>query len=171
MTAKTMTFRLTYINLFSNQSTNYEAVHSSQSDNLNYIKKSRKRNREPQNYCINTTVPAPVIVRRIFDLARPKTRCPIIQSRYHILHRKMMFLLEEKEGKPNPRFFVDSIDQWRRVFEVSAIISILTYLIYQIFGTAEIQTWNKGLPVNDDSDEGKVLSTAKDDLDNTAGPI
>ncbi|XP_032576584.1 uncharacterized protein LOC116801412 isoform X4 [Drosophila sechellia] len=95
----------------------------------------------------------------------------IMQQGYHILHRKMMFLLEGKEGKPNPRFFVDSIDQWRRVFEVSAIISILTYLIYQLFGTAEIQTWNKGLPVNDDSDEGKVLSTAKDDFDNTVGPI
>ncbi|XP_043661501.1 sialin isoform X2 [Drosophila teissieri] len=66
----------------------------------------------------------------------------------------------------------DSIEQWRRVFEVSAIISILTYLIYQLFGTAEIQTWNKGLPVDDDdSDEGKVLSTAKDNFDNTVGPI
>ncbi|KRK05071.1 uncharacterized protein LOC6539265 isoform X5 [Drosophila yakuba] len=67
---------------------------------------------------------------------------------------------------------LDSIDQWRRVFEVSAIISILTYLIYQFFGTAEIQTWNKGLPVDDDdSDEGKVLSTVKDNFDNTVGPI
>jgi len=28
---------------------------------------------------------------------------------YHILHRKMMFLLEGMEGKPNPRFFVVSL--------------------------------------------------------------
>ncbi|XP_043661504.1 uncharacterized protein LOC122625474 isoform X3 [Drosophila teissieri] len=78
----------------------------------------------------------------------------------------------QKQSVNESQQILDSIEQWRRVFEVSAIISILTYLIYQLFGTAEIQTWNKGLPVDDDdSDEGKVLSTAKDNFDNTVGPI
>ncbi|XP_070854814.1 sialin isoform X7 [Drosophila suzukii] len=56
----------------------------------------------------------------------------------------------------------DSIDQWRSVFGVAAIISIFTYLVYQIFGTAEIQSWNKELPTHDDADEGKILSKPKE---------
>ncbi|XP_033248714.1 uncharacterized protein LOC108163129 isoform X4 [Drosophila miranda] len=47
----------------------------------------------------------------------------------------------------------DSIDQWRRVFGVGAVISLLTYVVYQIFGTAEIQSWNIKLPKIDHSDE------------------
>ncbi|XP_050745804.1 sodium-dependent phosphate transport protein 3 isoform X12 [Drosophila biarmipes] len=58
----------------------------------------------------------------------------------------------------------DSIDQWRSVFGVSAIISILTYLVYQIFGTAEIQSWNKEFSTNVDLDEGKVLSKPKETI-------
>jgi len=48
------------------------------------------------------------------------------------------------------------------VFGVAAIISIFTYLVYQIFGTAEIQSWNKELPTHDDADEGKILSKPKE---------
>ncbi|XP_017065631.1 vesicular glutamate transporter 3 [Drosophila eugracilis] len=55
----------------------------------------------------------------------------------------------------------DSIDQWRNVFEVSCIISILTYLVYHFFGTAEIQPWNKELPTHNESEEGKILSKPK----------
>ncbi|XP_041451670.1 sodium-dependent phosphate transport protein 4 isoform X4 [Drosophila obscura] len=47
----------------------------------------------------------------------------------------------------------DSIDQWRSVFGVAAVISLLTYIVYQIFGTAEIQPWNIKLPKIDHSDE------------------
>ncbi|XP_043063577.1 sialin isoform X1 [Drosophila ficusphila] len=61
----------------------------------------------------------------------------------------------------------DSIDQWRSVFELSAIISILTFVVYQIFGTAEIQSWNKELPTHDDSDEGKILSKPNEEVDKT----
>ncbi|KAH8338974.1 hypothetical protein KR059_007657, partial [Drosophila kikkawai] len=56
----------------------------------------------------------------------------------------------------------DSIEQWRNVFQVSAIISICTYGFYQIFGTAEIQTWNKETPTDADLREGKILSKAKE---------
>ncbi|XP_041565998.1 uncharacterized protein LOC108135457 isoform X3 [Drosophila elegans] len=74
----------------------------------------------------------------------------------------------QQNGSP---IILDSIDQWRIVFEVSAIISILTYAVYQIFGTAEIQSWNKELPTHDDSDEGKIFSKPKEDSDKTIGPI
>ncbi|XP_044315174.1 uncharacterized protein LOC108039043 isoform X4 [Drosophila rhopaloa] len=73
-------------------------------------------------------------------------------------------------GGSDDRISMDSIDQWRRVFEVSAIISILTYAVYQIFGTAEIQSWNKELPTHDDTDEGKIFSKPKEDLDKNFRP-
>ncbi|KAH8260738.1 hypothetical protein KR038_010435, partial [Drosophila bunnanda] len=56
----------------------------------------------------------------------------------------------------------DSIEQWQNVFQISAIISISTYGFYQIFGTAEIQTWNKETPTEDDVQEGKILSKPKE---------
>lgn len=35
-----------------------------------------------------------------------------------------------------------SLEQWRKVFGVSAAVAILTYGMFQIFGTADIQEWN-----------------------------
>ncbi|KRG03889.1 vesicular glutamate transporter 1 [Drosophila mojavensis] len=53
----------------------------------------------------------------------------------------------------------DSIDQWRKVFEVSGIISVLTYIFYQCFGTAEIQSWNTQRRVSNPRHEMiKILS-------------
>ncbi|XP_043070474.1 probable small intestine urate exporter isoform X2 [Drosophila grimshawi] len=53
----------------------------------------------------------------------------------------------------------DSIDQWRIFFVVSGIISVVTYIFYQIFGTAEIQSWNMLRPTNEQLDEEiKILS-------------
>ncbi|XP_046865526.1 sialin isoform X2 [Drosophila willistoni] len=42
----------------------------------------------------------------------------------------------------------DSIEQWRNVFELAAIVSVFTYVVYQIFATAEIQPWNIKRPGN-----------------------
>ncbi|XP_039277937.1 sialin isoform X1 [Nilaparvata lugens] len=35
-----------------------------------------------------------------------------------------------------------SLEQWRKVFAVTAMISVGTYFFYQAFGTAEVQSWN-----------------------------
>ncbi|XP_043479113.1 sialin-like [Leptopilina heterotoma] len=35
-----------------------------------------------------------------------------------------------------------SLDAWRTVFGVTAVIACGTYVVYQIFGTADIQAWN-----------------------------
>ncbi|KAL1123237.1 hypothetical protein AAG570_002324 [Ranatra chinensis] len=35
-----------------------------------------------------------------------------------------------------------SLDDWRTVLWVSAIVSIATYSVYQIYGTSEVQSWN-----------------------------
>ncbi|XP_030562582.1 vesicular glutamate transporter 3 isoform X1 [Drosophila novamexicana] len=51
----------------------------------------------------------------------------------------------------------DSIDQWRTVFEVSAIIAMLTYMFYQWFGTAEIQSWNIQRPISNQLQEAEKM--------------
>ncbi|KAJ1522211.1 hypothetical protein ONE63_002519 [Megalurothrips usitatus] len=35
-----------------------------------------------------------------------------------------------------------SLEQWRKVFGVSAAVAIVTYGMFQVFGTADIQDWN-----------------------------
>ncbi|XP_049801254.1 sialin-like isoform X1 [Schistocerca nitens] len=35
-----------------------------------------------------------------------------------------------------------TLENWRHVFWVSAVVSCTTYIMFQIFGTAEIQAWN-----------------------------
>jgi len=49
----------------------------------------------------------------------------------------------------------------KRVWSCRHYLNIY-YLVYQIFGTAEIQSWNKELPTHDDADEGKILSKPKE---------
>lgn len=41
-----------------------------------------------------------------------------------------------------PTFSKVTISAWRTVFNVTAAVAISTYAVYQIFGTAEVQTWN-----------------------------
>lgn len=35
-----------------------------------------------------------------------------------------------------------NLDQWRSCFILSSIVAVVTYIMYQIYGTAEIQPWN-----------------------------
>ncbi|XP_046407237.1 sialin-like isoform X2 [Ischnura elegans] len=35
-----------------------------------------------------------------------------------------------------------NLEQWRKVFGVTSVVAITTYIMFQIFGTADIQTWN-----------------------------
>ncbi|XP_055542696.1 sialin [Wyeomyia smithii] len=39
-----------------------------------------------------------------------------------------------------------NINQWLHVFGVSSVVAISSYLVFQIFGTAEIQPWNYPVP-------------------------
>ncbi|XP_053683357.1 sialin [Sabethes cyaneus] len=39
-----------------------------------------------------------------------------------------------------------NINQWQHVFGVSSVVAISSYLVFQIFGTADIQPWNYPLP-------------------------
>ncbi|KRF78175.1 uncharacterized protein Dvir_GJ26706, isoform B [Drosophila virilis] len=51
----------------------------------------------------------------------------------------------------------DSIDQWRIVFEVSGIIAMVTYMFYQWFGTAQIQSWNIQQPIRNQLQETEKM--------------
>lgn len=46
-----------------------------------------------------------------------------------------------------------NLNQWLHVFGVSSVVAISCYLVFQFFGTAEIQPWN--YPVTDP----EVIST------------
>lgn len=57
-----------------------------------------------------------------------------------------------------------SFDAWNKVFAVTAIISCGTYIMYQIFGTADIQTWNypdQKLPQSTDDDDVEPLNDSR----------
>ncbi|XP_055596408.1 sialin [Uranotaenia lowii] len=58
-----------------------------------------------------------------------------------------------------------NINQWQHVFAVSSIVAISCYLIFQFFGTAEIQKWN--YPVTDERAE--VTSNEDDEEDEDDG--
>ncbi|KRF78174.1 uncharacterized protein Dvir_GJ26706, isoform A [Drosophila virilis] len=55
------------------------------------------------------------------------------------------------------RVLEDSIDQWRIVFEVSGIIAMVTYMFYQWFGTAQIQSWNIQQPIRNQLQETEKM--------------
>jgi hypothetical protein len=35
-----------------------------------------------------------------------------------------------------------SLEQWRKVFGVTAIVAVGTYFMFQFYGTSDIQAWN-----------------------------
>ncbi|XP_030379363.1 vesicular glutamate transporter 2.2 isoform X2 [Scaptodrosophila lebanonensis] len=58
-----------------------------------------------------------------------------------------------------------SIEQWRTVFIIASIIGGATYVVYQIFATAEVQPWNAPRPVNDQlEEESEILKNANEDI-------
>ncbi|XP_017483253.1 PREDICTED: uncharacterized protein LOC108372112 isoform X2 [Rhagoletis zephyria] len=63
------------------------------------------------------------------------------------------------DWSPSVRSVISSIEQWRTVFGVSSAIAILTYGVFQIYGTAEIQSWNYPQPHADGSaEESQILN-------------
>uniref|UniRef100_A0A1B0GEM0 Major facilitator superfamily (MFS) profile domain-containing protein n=2 Tax=Glossina morsitans morsitans TaxID=37546 RepID=A0A1B0GEM0_GLOMM len=59
-----------------------------------------------------------------------------------------------------------SIEEWRILFGTSSVISIVTYSIYQIYGTATIQKWNYLSTSNSNSSEENNILNNKDTEDN-----
>lgn len=53
-----------------------------------------------------------------------------------------------------------AIDQWQTVFGSTAVIAISTYVIFQIYGTADIQPWNYPKTRTTDEEASKMLPTA-----------
>lgn len=48
--------------------------------------------------------------------------------------------------------------QWQSVFGSTAVIAISTYIMFQIYGTADIQTWN--YPKNKTDEEASKMLPA-----------
>uniref|UniRef100_A0A1A9UD43 Uncharacterized protein n=1 Tax=Glossina austeni TaxID=7395 RepID=A0A1A9UD43_GLOAU len=63
-------------------------------------------------------------------------------------------------------FALGSIEQWRILFGTSSVITIVTYSIYQIYGTATIQKWNYLSTSNSNSSEENNILNNKDTEDN-----
>lgn len=58
-----------------------------------------------------------------------------------------------------------SIEQWRIVFGVSSVITILTYVVFQIYGTAEIQNWNHPQSrIDGSAEESQILKKRKEHI-------
>lgn len=58
-----------------------------------------------------------------------------------------------------------SIEQWRKVFGVSSAIAILTYVVFQIYGTAEIQSWNYPQSrIDGTAEESQILKKRKEHI-------
>ncbi|XP_071438894.1 sialin isoform X2 [Hetaerina americana] len=56
-----------------------------------------------------------------------------------------------------------SLEQWRKVFGVTSVVAVATYVIFQIFGTAEIQSWNYpdgSSPLDREAASEKMIITA-----------
>lgn len=53
-----------------------------------------------------------------------------------------------------------NIDQWQQVFILASIVAVLTYIMFQIYGTGDVQSWNypSGRPSTDDSTEIVALN-------------
>lgn len=59
-----------------------------------------------------------------------------------------------------------SLEQWRIVFAVTAIVSVSTYFMFQIYGTDEVQAWNypdnkPPVQMHDYNDTSKPLRSAE----------
>ncbi|KAJ6641246.1 Sialin [Pseudolycoriella hygida] len=50
-----------------------------------------------------------------------------------------------------------SLDQWQSVFGLTAVISISTYIMFQIYGTSDIQAWNYPKAKPTDEEASKML--------------
>lgn len=50
-----------------------------------------------------------------------------------------------------------AIDQWQAVFGSTAVIAICTYIMFQIYGTADIQPWNYPRNRTTDEEASKML--------------
>ncbi|XP_037043314.1 sialin isoform X2 [Bradysia coprophila] len=63
-----------------------------------------------------------------------------------------------------------ALDQWQTVFGSTAVIAISTYIIFQIYGTAEIQHWNYPKTKTTDEEASKMLPAVSTPTGTTGTP-
>lgn len=56
---------------------------------------------------------------------------------------------------PSPQ---KSVHQWQQSFILASIVAVITYIMFQIYGTAEVQSWNYPKQPAKSSEEEEVLS-------------
>lgn len=50
------------------------------------------------------------------------------------------------------------------MFNVTAAVAISTYVVYQIFGTAEVQLWNNSESALNQKEQEELITEKEDDL-------
>lgn len=56
------------------------------------------------------------------------------------------------------------MDQWQLMFGIACFVAITTYIMFQLYGTADIQPWNypKRSKSDVDTNEDSVMLSAED---------
>ncbi|XP_014270922.1 sialin isoform X1 [Halyomorpha halys] len=54
-----------------------------------------------------------------------------------------------------------TLEQWRKVFGISSVVAVATYIMYQVFGTSEVQSWNYSRNITSQEPEHEPLKRDK----------
>ncbi|CAH1406089.1 unnamed protein product [Nezara viridula] len=54
-----------------------------------------------------------------------------------------------------------TLEQWRKVFGISSVVAVGTYVMYQVFGTSEVQSWNYSRNITSQETEHEPLKRDK----------
>lgn len=54
-----------------------------------------------------------------------------------------------------------TLEQWRKVFGISSVVAVVTYVMYQVFGTSEVQSWNYSRNITSQETEHEPLKRDK----------
>lgn len=54
-----------------------------------------------------------------------------------------------------------TLEQWRKVFGISSVVAVATYVMYQVFGTSEVQSWNYSRNITSQETEHEPLKRDK----------
>lgn len=57
-----------------------------------------------------------------------------------------------------------TIAAWWTVFNVTAAVAISTYVVYQIFGTAEVQKWNESESALNRKEQEELIGQKENDV-------
>lgn len=60
---------------------------------------------------------------------------------------------------------VTNQSQWQNCFLLSSVVAITTYISFQIYGTAEVQSWNYPEPPKTGAESERLQENSKDDTE------